>query len=182
VGTTKCSEQNHNPKEKGFKLKEYSRLKNHPPSSLRFFLCPGVLVSARHDRAYQAASTHATKAATVGPIPLHAASPCVSGVGLIFKRWLAAACGRSLSCSRCAPQRPTQTQTHPAHRPTQLRHRNALTPRVAGSAGFRAACLVPSFELLCSLKPSNPVFRPARCVPCTRREAPLRSVTLWQCA
>ncbi len=29
VGTTKCSEQNHNPKEKGFKLKEYSRLKSH---------------------------------------------------------------------------------------------------------------------------------------------------------
>ena len=25
----KCSEQNHNPKEKGFKLKEYSRLKSH---------------------------------------------------------------------------------------------------------------------------------------------------------
>jgi hypothetical protein len=24
-----CSEQNHNPKEKGFKLKEYSRLKSH---------------------------------------------------------------------------------------------------------------------------------------------------------
>jgi hypothetical protein len=29
VGTTKYSEQNHNPKEKGFKLKEYSRLKSH---------------------------------------------------------------------------------------------------------------------------------------------------------
>ena len=29
VGTTKYSEQNHNPKEKGFKLKEYSRLKGH---------------------------------------------------------------------------------------------------------------------------------------------------------
>jgi hypothetical protein len=31
VGTTnlKCSEQNHNPKEKGFKLKEYSRLTSH---------------------------------------------------------------------------------------------------------------------------------------------------------
>jgi hypothetical protein len=29
VGTTKYSEQNYNPKEKGFKLKEYSRLKSH---------------------------------------------------------------------------------------------------------------------------------------------------------
>ena len=29
VGTTKYSEQNHNPKEKGLKLKEYSRLKGH---------------------------------------------------------------------------------------------------------------------------------------------------------
>ena len=29
VGTTKYSEQKHNPKEKGFKLKEYSRLKSH---------------------------------------------------------------------------------------------------------------------------------------------------------
>ena len=29
MGTTKYSEQNHNPKEKGFKLKEYSRLKSH---------------------------------------------------------------------------------------------------------------------------------------------------------
>ena len=29
VGTTKYSEQNHNPKEKGFKLKEHSRLKSH---------------------------------------------------------------------------------------------------------------------------------------------------------
>ena len=29
MGTTKHSEQNHNPKEKGFKLKEYSRLKGH---------------------------------------------------------------------------------------------------------------------------------------------------------
>ncbi len=35
VGTTKYSEQNHNPKEKGFKLKEleYSRLKSHEPLS-----------------------------------------------------------------------------------------------------------------------------------------------------
>jgi hypothetical protein len=29
VGTTKYSEQNHNPKEKEFKLKAYSRLKGH---------------------------------------------------------------------------------------------------------------------------------------------------------
>jgi hypothetical protein len=29
VGTTKYSEQNHNPKEKGIKLKEHSRLKSH---------------------------------------------------------------------------------------------------------------------------------------------------------
>ncbi len=29
MGTTTYSEQNHNPKEKGFKLKEYSRLKSH---------------------------------------------------------------------------------------------------------------------------------------------------------
>ena len=33
VGTTKYSEQNHNPKEKEFKLKENSRLKSHEPFS-----------------------------------------------------------------------------------------------------------------------------------------------------
>ena len=33
MGTTKYSEQNHNPKEKEFKLKENSRLKSHEPVS-----------------------------------------------------------------------------------------------------------------------------------------------------
>jgi hypothetical protein len=59
VGTTKCSEQNHNPKEKGFKLKEYShkgfKLKEYSRLKSHESLSESIPTTGNHVRAGLAA-------------------------------------------------------------------------------------------------------------------------------